>query len=245
MACRWSCPAPGLRCSWVRPSCLLERCCSDSTRPGRSGSGKTTLLSLLAGLCEPSKGSVCVGDAAEHTPAPLRAQRVGCVFQFPERHFLGETLAQELTFGWPRAETAGARCATLSPSRVFHASHAPAPSLSATRAADAQRVLRACGLAQLALDAPLRSLSGGQQRRLALAVQLLRRPPLLLLDEPLAGLDWRARVALLPLLCAVARSCCVLAVTHDTQLLKPRATAGRWRMHAGGLQREEDACADC
>jgi len=133
----------------------------------------------------------------------------------------------------------------FSPSRVFHASHALAPPLSATRAADAQRVLRACGLAQLALDAPLRSLSGGQQRRLALAVQLLRRPPLLLLDEPLAGLDWRARVALLPLLCAVARSCCVLAVTHDTQLLKPRATAGRWRMHAGGLQREEDACADC
>ena len=43
------------------------------------------------------------------------------------------------------------------------------------------------------LDTPVRALSGGYKRRLALAIQLVRDPHVLCLDEPLAGLDWKAR----------------------------------------------------
>lgn len=182
---------------------------------GASGSGKTTLLSLVAGLCEPSSGRVCVGEAAGfagHTPSSQRSQRVGFVFQFPERHFLASTLSGELTFGWPRGDAEG--------------------NLERTRRALA--TLSACGLSGLPLSAPLASLSGGMQRRVALAVQLLRAPEVLLLDEPLAGVDWEARAELLPLLSLVAQSSCVLVVTHDTKQLLPLADSV-WRLGGGRL----------
>ena len=54
-------------------------------------------------------------------------------------------------------------------------------------------VLPALGLAHIPLETPLRQLSDGYKRRCALAVALVRRPSVLLLDEPLAGLDWRSR----------------------------------------------------
>ena len=77
---------------------------------------------------------------------------------------------QELVFGWP---TDAASLQVLS-SRVAI-------------------VLPALGLSHLPLETPLRQLSDGYKRRCALAVALVRRPSVLLLDEPLAGLDWKSR----------------------------------------------------
>lgn len=77
---------------------------------------------------------------------------------------------QELLFGWPAD-----------------------PWSLHTLAARTGVVLSALGLDGISLDTPLRSLSDGFKRRAALAVALVRRPSLLLLDEPLAGLDWRSR----------------------------------------------------
>ena len=54
-------------------------------------------------------------------------------------------------------------------------------------------ILEAVDLAHIPMSTKLTSLSDGYKRRVALAVQLARSPSLLLLDEPLAGLDWRAR----------------------------------------------------
>lgn len=58
-------------------------------------------------------------------------------------------------------------------------------------------------------------MSGGQQRRLALAVQLIRQPHLLLLDEPTAGLDWSMRQQLVNLLAKLKQNWTLLVVTHD------------------------------
>ena len=61
-------------------------------------------------------------------------------------------------------------------------------------------LLAGIGLRHLAMDTPLEQLSDGYKRRVALAAQLARAPSLLLLDEPLAGVDWPTRAALASLL---------------------------------------------
>lgn len=215
---------------------------------GRSGSGKTTLLQLVAGLLTPSSGSVswvegggggggasvsasraasssASASASASSPssssslpaAKTKPARVGLVFQFPERHFLGETLVEELTFGWPPAE---------------------APALRAARGAEAQAVLRALALEDLPLSARLRDLSDGYKRRVALAVQLSRSPDALLLDEPLAGFDWKARRETAAALAAAKSRCCVLCVTHDLAELSPLVDGGAWAMAPGGKLRK-------
>ena len=173
---------------------------------GRSGSGKTTLLELICGLAEPSGGQILWNGQ----PLSGRQRRwlCGLVFQFPERHFLGLTVGQELKLGQRRLpwETA-------------------------------ERVLSQVGLEGLSLQQAPERLSGGQQRRLALAVQLLRDPRVLLLDEPTAGLDWSVRDEVLDLLSRLSRDRLLLVVTHEPELFEGRIRADRsWRLEAGQLQ---------
>ena len=172
---------------------------------GRSGTGKSTLLTLIAGLSEPTTGRVTLGgDGAEDARATTAADRlakVGIVFQFPERHFLGKTVLQELTFGWPTSANAFARRRAL-----------------AYRMHDA---LHAVGMEGVPLDTEVRTLSGGYKRRLALAIQLVRDPAVLCLDEPLAGLDWSTRAEVTALLDDLKRDRAVVVVSHDVEEIQP------------------------
>jgi energy-coupling factor transport system ATP-binding protein len=151
---------------------------------GPSGSGKSTLLEILAGLARQTKGEI-FWRQQELEREDLQ-QLAGLVFQFPERHFCGGTILEELRLGHPELTT----------EQVFQA-------------------LREVGLEQLSLRAAPQSLSGGQQRRLALAVQLIRQPQILLLDEPTAGLDWSMRRQVINLLARLKEHWSLLVVTHD------------------------------
>ena len=193
---------------------------------GRSGAGKSTLLQVLAGLSRQTQGAISFSGPGEDPADPglsaqQRMSRAGLVFQFPERHFVGATLSEELTAGWPAEPTPAAMAAQQA------------------LIVRATQVLAAVGMGAMPLDVPLSELSDGYKRRVALAVQLIRRPALLLLDEPLAGLDWRTRSELVRLLEALKAECTVLVVSHDLRELAPLADAS-WRMQSDGVLRPEE-----
>ncbi|MEH2374109.1 ABC transporter ATP-binding protein [Nostoc sp.] len=171
---------------------------------GPSGSGKSTLLEILSGLAEPTTGGLFWRE--QELLAEQLQQLAGLVFQFPERHFCGGSILEELRLGHPE----------LGSERVTQA-------------------LTEVGLEHLSLSAAPHALSGGQQRRLALAVQLIRQPNLLLLDEPTAGLDWSMRRQLVNLLAKLKQHWTLLIVTHDAGDLL--AIADRcWTLNHGELE---------
>lgn len=140
---------------------------------GHTGSGKSTLVQHLNGLIRPQEGSVCaLGlDLSNKKDAAAVKAKVGVVFQYPERQLFAETVAQDVAFG-PR-------------------------NLGLPQDEVARRV--ASSLARVGLDlaaigdkSPF-ELSGGQQRRVAFAGVLAMEPEVLVLDEPMAGLDPAAR----------------------------------------------------
>jgi len=144
------------------------------------------------------------GDAASGT-----AGSVGIIFQSPERHFVGDTVADELGFGWKHAADPAVRSLQRLPG-----------------------VLRATGLSQIPFDSRLGELSGGYQRRVAIAVQLLRNPAVLMLDEPTAGLDLASCKALLATLVAAKASTAILVTSHDEEI--ERIADCVWEMKTGG-----------
>ena len=170
---------------------------------GASGSGKTTLVEIISGLSGYQKGEITWFKKTLN--ARQRRSLCGLVFQFPERYFLGLSVAQELRLGHKRLTTE--------------------EQISA---------LTKVGLINLDLKKPPESLSGGQQRRLAIAVQLLRSPKVLLLDEPTAGLDWSVKNGIIELLAKLKNKQTILIVTHEPELFKNLKTEN-YELHNGQL----------
>ena len=170
---------------------------------GPSGSGKSTLLEILSGLAEQTKGQIFWGD--QNIISDQLQELVGLVFQFPERHFCGGSILEELRFGHPELNTT-----------------------------QVKEALQEVGLDHLSLNNSPNALSGGQQRRLALAVQLIRQPNILMLDEPTAGLDWSMRNQLVSLLAKLKEHWTLLVVTHDAKELRSIADH-RWQIKQGEL----------
>jgi iron(III) transport system ATP-binding protein len=164
---------------------------------GASGSGKTTLLRSVAGLEQPSRGRIAIGDTVLYDGAggiemPGEKRNLGLVFQsyalWPHRSVF-DNIAYGLRLrGIPASEI---------DSRVNQA-------------------LTNLGLGALAARLP-HQLSGGQQQRVAIARALVYNPPVVLMDEPLSNLDAKlreeARAWLRELIVRLGLS--ALVVTHD------------------------------
>lgn len=165
---------------------------------GPNGSGKSTLGRLLVGLLRPGAGEVRLrGMDPARLPAARLARVAGYAFQDPERQFLGASVAEEIRLGLRPDEAAGV-----------------------------DRLLSAVGLPldRFGHRSPYR-LSGGEQRRLSLACVLVRRPELLVLDEPTFGQDRRGHEALLGILNdRVGDGAAILAATHDRRFVDAFAT---------------------
>ncbi|GIX14939.1 MAG: hypothetical protein KatS3mg118_2898 [Paracoccaceae bacterium] len=146
---------------------------------GPSGAGKSTLLAALAGFLAPMRGRIVIaGRDMAGVPPALRP--VSILFQ-DHNLFPHLTALQNAGLG-------------ISPDLR----------LSAAQRAEAEAALAAMGLAGLEGRRPAQ-LSGGQRQRVALARALLRRRPVLLLDEPFAGLGPGLRKEMLDLVASVAR----------------------------------------
>jgi energy-coupling factor transporter ATP-binding protein EcfA2 len=165
---------------------------------GRNGAGKSTLLHALVGLRRPDAGTVVVDG---HAPADLPAQRlIRSVALVPQEP--GDLLY---------AENVAAECALAD-------GDTGAPP-GTTRA-----LLDELGPG-VDDDAHARDLSSGQRLAVALAVTLAAQPPLLLLDEPTRGLDYRAKAELTHILRALAgQGRAIVLATHDVELVADVAT---------------------
>ena len=164
---------------------------------GPSGCGKSTLLHLLAGLDRPDAGRVVVDGRdwealAPEPKAKWRGEAVGFVFQL--HHLLPELTAEE--------NVALPLFLAGTPDSVARAS--------------ARELLARVGLVRQAGSLP-RVLSGGERQRVAIARAVIRRPRLLLCDEPTGSLDAAHAADVLELLLGAARerAGALLLVTHD------------------------------
>lgn len=185
---------------------------------GHSGSGKTTLLSMLGGLSRPSSGRVLFdgedlyrrdGDALSE----YRCENVGFVFQFAS--LLGALTVRE--------------------NLILPARFRPSRPAGDAPEARALELLEIVGLRERA-DAYPAQLSGGQQRRVAIARAFVNAPQLILADEPTGDLDEETEAEVMKLFREMNERAgtAVVLVTHDAELA--RQASRRARMDRGVLQ---------
>ena len=160
---------------------------------GPSGSGKTTLLNLIGGIDRPTEGQILfqgedLSGMTEDEITEYRRASVGFIFQF--FNLIPTLTARENV--------------------EFVAELVDRP-------ADTMEVLEAVGLADRADHFPS-ELSGGEQQRVAIARALVKKPPLLLADEPTGNLDYETGKLILKLMRELNRSreITIVAVTHNS-----------------------------
>lgn len=167
---------------------------------GPSGSGKTTLLEAIAGIRTPARGEIRVGDRTLYSSAnrinvPARDRRIGYV---PQDALLFPNLDVKGNINYGAKGAQGAQ-----------------------GAASYQMLIDMLDLSRL-VDRRVAMLSGGEKQRVAIARALMTEPSILLLDEPLAGVDRERRDVILPYILRIRKELHVplIYVTHDERELQ-------------------------
>lgn len=164
---------------------------------GHSGSGKSTLIQLLNGLEKASSGKILYNGKniydKDFLLKNLRA-KVGLVFQYPEHQLFEMSVIQDVEYGPTNLG--------LNQLEVELRSF---------------RALKQVGIGEDLLDVSPLALSGGQKRRVAIAGVLAMEPEILILDEPMAGLDPVGRAEILQLLAQIhkEKQITVILVSHS------------------------------
>ena len=183
---------------------------------GRSGSGKSTLLHLAAGIDVPSRGEVLISDRnlgtlSERARTLLRRREIGLIFQFfyllPHLSVGDNVALPELIAGSSPSEFKG---------RVLE-------------------LLDRVGLLDREND-NIQKLSGGETQRVAICRALLRKPRLLLADEPTGNLDDENSELVMNLMLDLASSegSTLVYVTHSQELASLADQV--WHLHSGELE---------
>ena len=155
---------------------------------GANGSGKSVLMALIAGLDEPTKGTVRISEVNGKTA------RVGLVFQDADAQILGDTIEEDVAFGPKNLGIPKTECEKI------------------VRRSLAQVGLSGCE------KSPARSLSGGEKRRLAVAGILAMDAEIIIFDEPFANLDWPGVVQVNDILQELkAAGKTVIILTHELE----------------------------
>ncbi|NLN69573.1 MAG: energy-coupling factor transporter ATPase [Chloroflexi bacterium] len=173
---------------------------------GKTGCGKSTLLQLMVGLMQPSRGQIFVDgkdiNGRDYVRAELR-RKIGMVFQYPEIQLFETSVEKDVAFGLKHS------------------------GLSKAEAADNVRwAIEIVGLDydKIRSVSPF-SLSGGEKRRVAIAGILAAKPKILILDEPIAGLDPKGRDAFLDLTQKLnADGVTIIMVSHNADALSKYAS---------------------
>lgn len=190
---------------------------------GHTGSGKSTLIQHMNGLVHPTEGRVLFNgnDLADKRSASEARTKCGLVFQYPEHQLFAPTVHEDVAFGPSNLGVAGDELT-----------------------ARVREALELAGLdfEEVADKSPF-ELSGGQQRRVAFAGVLAMKPSMLVLDEPVAGLDPKSRRDFLALIKGLHESgLTVVMVSHcmeDLAELCDRVLVlNEGRVHAVGTPEE-------
>ncbi|MDR0628392.1 MAG: energy-coupling factor ABC transporter ATP-binding protein [Treponema sp.] len=173
---------------------------------GENGAGKSTLCRLGNGLLKPSSGRVYLqGRDTKTIKTSIAARSVGYLFQNPDRQLCQNTVREEILFGLEYA-------------------------LGDTEDLAAEKERRCKEMLDLfALDgsrAPF-GMSRGERQQVALASVLARRPPLLILDEPTTGLDYRECMTIMGIIAQLhAEGTAILMISHDMEVAADFAERG-------------------
>jgi len=163
---------------------------------GSTGSGKTTLIYLLDLLIKPSCGTVLYDGVNPFVQPYEYRKKFGVAFQIPERQFFNETVEEELTYA----------------SKNFRIPYTNEK---------LHEVLNLVGLKRNILKESPFKLSGGEQRKVAIASILLHEPEFLIFDEPTAGLDLKGILGIREIIRRFKESGRgFLIATHEPELFK-------------------------
>jgi molybdate transport system ATP-binding protein len=186
---------------------------------GESGSGKSTLVGMLAGLIQPDTGEIfldgdCLFDSSRGVNIPPNRRRIAVVFQ---HHSLFPHLSvrSNLLYGFRRTKPEN-------------------------RTVDFETLADVLKLGSL-LDRGVNNLSGGEKQRVALGRAVLANPRLLLMDEPLTGLDDNLRFQIIPYLKGVSERFAIPYLFISHSLLEMRLMAERVLVVEGGRITETTA----